>query len=874
MQAFDTTEKGKDSKTKKSKSNLKRLRSVPSEMPPADPTKASINDGDNNGDCFTFRVEDIVQNPLPGYVAPSLITFSPDDTMISYLFSPDETLYRKVFSFDLSTRRQELIFSPPDGGGLDESNLSSEEKLRRERLRERGLGVTRYEWMKREKPAIMVPLPNGYEYLIRGILTPLKIRWVMWLVTLNKVLTKVNQSKWAHDNNVSLKLCGLEEESIQRSGGRWAGASDPGSLTTRLKECDIGSGRGPHKIYFHEISCSKSELKLPSTPSSLIIDPHLSPDGSMLAYVRDDELYVLNLLFGEPKQITFGARGYGKTHGLAEYIAQEEMDRKNGFWWSPDSKYIAFTQVDASDIPLFRIMHQGKNSVGSDAQEDHPYPFAGASNVKVRLGVVSVGEGTITWMDLLCGNEDETNGDEEYLARVNWMAENNLTAQVLNRCQTKLKILKFDIETGHREVLFVEEHATWVNLHDCFTPLDRTGNRSLGFLWASEKTGFRHLYLHHKDGGCLGPLTEGEWMVEQIAGVNENAGLVYFTGTKDGSLESHLYYTSLFPDWRRPLQEPRRLTHGNGRHAVILDHQMQSFIDIHDSLNLPPRVSLCSLHDGSLITPIYEQPSSIPLCKRLQLYPPEIVQIPANDGTMLYGALYMPDEKRFGSPPYKTLISVYGGPSVQFVCDSWINTVDMRAQFLRNNGILVWKLDNRGTARRGLKFEGILKYNVGRTDADDQLTGAEWLIKKGLAIPTRIGLYGWSYGGFLSAMSLARFPDTFRCAVSGAPVTSWDGYDTFYTEKYMGTPFDYPTAYKNGSLMHHVHKMKGKLLLVHGMIDENVHFRHTARLVNALIAVGKPYELLVFPDERHMPRRLRERVYMEERIWEFIERNL
>ncbi|KAK1302041.1 hypothetical protein QJS10_CPB12g00841 [Acorus calamus] len=788
MQAFDTTEKGKDSKTKKSKSNLKRLRSVPSEMPPTDPTKASINEGDNNGDCFAFRVEDIVQNPLPGYVAPSLITFSPDDTMISYLFSPDETLYRKVFSFDLSTRRQELIFSPPDGGGLDESNLSSEEKLRRERLRERGLGVTRYEWMKREKPAIMVPLPNG--------------------------------------------------------------------------------------IYFHDISCSKPELKLPSTPSSPIIDPHLSPDGSMLAYVRDDELYVLNLLFGEPKQITFGARGHGKTHGLAEYIAQEEMDRKNGFWWSPDSKYIAFTQVDASDIPLFRIMHQGKNSVGSDAQEDHPYPFAGASNVKVRLGVVSVGEGTVTWMDLLCGNEDETNGGEEYLARVNWMPENNLTAQVLNRCQTKLKILKFDIETGHREVLFVEEHATWVNLNDCFTPLDRTGNRSLGFLWASEKTGFRHLYLHHKDGGCLGPLTEGEWMVEQIAGVNENAGLVYFTGTKDGSLESHLYCTSLFPDWRRPLQEPRRLTHGNGRHAVILDHQMQSFIDIHDSLNFPPRVLLCSLHDGSLITPIYEQPSSIPLCKRLQLYPPEIVQIPANDGTMLYGALYMPDEKRFGPPPYKTLISVYGGPSVQFVCDSWINTVDMRAQFLRNKGILVWKLDNRGTARRGLKFEGVLKYNVGRTDADDQLTGAEWLIKKGLAIPTQIGLYGWSYGGFLSAMSLARFPDTFRCAVSGAPVTSWDGYDTFYTEKYMGTPFDYPTAYKNGSLMHHVHKMKGKLLLVHGMIDENVHFRHTARLVNALIAVGKPYELLVFPDERHMPRRLRERVYMEERIWEFIERNL
>lgn len=188
--------------------------------------------------------------------------------------------------------------------------------------------------------------------------------------------------------------------------------------------------------------------------------------------------------------------------------------------------------------------------------------------------------------------------------------------------------------------------------------------------------------------------------------------------------------------------------------------------------------------------------------------------------------------------------------------------------------MLILQLDNRGTARRGLKFESHLKKNFGRVDAEDQLTGADWLVKQGLAQAGRIGLYGWSYGGFLSAMSLARYPDSFRCAVSGAPVTSWDGYDTFYTEKYMNTPKESPECYKNGSIMQHVHRIKGKLLLVHGMIDENVHFRHTVRLVNALIDAGKPYELLVFPDERHMPRRLRDRVYMEERIWEFIERNL
>lgn len=183
-------------------------------------------------------------------------------------------------------------------------------------------------------------------------------------------------------------------------------------------------------------------------------------------------------------------------------------------------------------------------------------------------------------------------------------------------------------------------------------------------------------------------------------------------------------------------------------------------------------------------------------------------------------------------------------------------------------------MDNRGTARRGLKFEGALKNNCGGVDTEDQATGAEWLVKHGIAKEGHIGLYGWSYGGYLSAMTLARFPEVFRCAVSGAPVTSWDGYDTFYTEKYMGLPCENQSGYTESSVMHHVSKIKGKLLLVHGMIDENVHFRHTARLINALVATGKVYELLIFPDERHMPRRHRDRIYMEERIWDFIERNL
>jgi len=384
---------------------------------------------------------------------------------------------------------------------------------------------------------------------------------------------------------------------------------------------------------------------------------------------------------------------YIRNNFLQLFLFQEEMDRRNGYWWSLDSKFIAYTEVDSSQIPLFRIMHQGKRSVGSEAQEDHAYPFAGALNSTLRLGVVSsAGGGKTTWMNLVCGGRGNT--EDEYLGRVNWLPGNVLIVQVLNRSQSKLKIISFDINTGQGNVLLTEESDTWVTLHDCFTPLEKvpSSRGSGGFIWASERTGFRHLYLYESDGTCLGAITSGEWMVEQIAGVNEPMSLVYFTGTLDGPLETNLYCAKLEAGNTSRCQ-PMRLTHGKGKHIVVLDHQMKNFVDIHDSVDSPPRVSLCSLSDGTVLKILYEQTSPIQILKSLKLEPPEFVQIQANDGkTTLYGAVYKPDSSKFGPPPYKTMINVYGGPSVQLVYDSWINTVDMRTQYLRSRGILVWKV--------------------------------------------------------------------------------------------------------------------------------------------------------------------------------------
>ena len=587
-----------------------------------------------------------------------------------------------------------------------------------------------------------------------------------------------------------------------------------------------------------------------------ILDPQLSPDGERVAYVHDAELYVAEVLGdrgGEPRQLTTGARGTGRTHGLAEFIAQEEMGRASGFWWSPDGSCIAFAEVDETHIPDYRIVHQGSDATGANAQEDHRYPFAGGANAKVRLGVVSADGGEPIWMDL--GQDQDI-----YLARVHWLPDGQLWAQIENRQQTVLDLVRFDPTTGGRSTVLRETSDVWINLHDMFRPLD-----SGGFIWASERSGFSHLYLYDSDGGLVHQLTDGDWMVDGVVGVDEDAGLVYFTGTLDGSTERHLYVAPLAGD------TARRITREPGMHAVTLDHMNRYFVDVHSSTDTPPTATVRLLADASAIRSI-DQPSD-PRIADLGLEPPELVTLHARDGTTLHGAIYRPPAE-FGLGPFPAIVSVYGGPQVQMVENHWSMTCAMRAQYLRGRGFLVFVLDNRGSGRRGLAFEGAIKHRLGNIEVWDQVEGVRWLVEQRLADPERVGIYGWSYGGYMTLMCLARAPEVFKAGVVGAPTTHWDGYDTHYTERYMGTPQSNPDGYADSSVGAHVKDIKGKLLVLHGLIDENVHFRHTARLINALIAQRIRYELMLFPDERHMPRKMEVRVYMEERIAEFFEANL
>jgi len=688
---------------------------------------------------------DVARYPLPGTLAPGAIAFTPDDSAVTWLHSPEGTLSRELFAVDIATGERRPLVG--DDAGVQEGELTLEEKLRRERMRELTTGVTRYQWSE-TGAVLLVPLASG-----------------LW-------------------------------------------------VDGRLIETD-----------------------------GVPVDPQLSPDGRWVAFVLDEQLHVMASDGSSPPRLL--ASG-----GLAEFVAQEEMGRLHGFWWSKDSRRIAFQETDETHIPVYRIVHQGSDDLGDGAQEDHRYPFAGGENARVRLGVVDVEGGDVRWLDL---------GDDfEYLARVDWFPDGALVVQLQDRRQQRLDVVRIDVDSSERTVLLAETSDVWINLHDLLRPLDDGSGR---FVWASERSGYRHLELRAADGSLVRELTSGEWLVTSLKAVGD--GRLWFTATKDSPLERHLYVVSLDGG------DVTRITTEPGTHDVVIDDARRRFVDTFSSRTQPPAVRLCDLATGRVERVLFDTPD--PRVEELDLvgHAPELATVTAADGTTeLHALVYRPA----GEGPFRTVVSVYGGPHAQRVTDSWAVTVRMRDQYLRQLGYLVVAVDNRGSDARGLAFEGAIRHRTGDVEVRDQVAALRELATYGLVdLDAGVAVHGWSYGGYMAAMQLARAGDVFTVAVSGAPVTHWDGYDTHYTERYMGPPAENAEGYDASSVLAHVEGMRdGALLLVHGLIDENVHFRHTARLVNALIAARIPYQLLLFPDERHTPRREGDRVFMEEQIRDFL----
>jgi dipeptidyl-peptidase-4 len=554
------------------------------------------------------------------------------------------------------------------------------------------------------------------------------------------------------------------------------------------------------------------------------IDPHLSPDGTKVAFVRAGDLHVVDVATAKETRLTHDAAP-GITNGLAEYIAQEEMARSSGLWWSRDSKRIAFAKVDERHIPLYPIPHLGRDVF---ELEEHRYPFAGAANAKVSLHVVSV-DG---------GKAEPVPFPGEYLARVAWHPDGRLFVQSQDRRQRTLVV------SSGGAVLWTESSDSYVNLHHDLRFVRESGE----ILWASERTGFKHLYLLSPDGKLLRPVTSGDWPVDSVVGFDSKSRRVAFTAAKN-PVEMHVFVASLDGG------QAEQLTKEPGLHSALFGPDFRNWVDIHESLSTPPSVTL----RGSKSVVIHP-----PAAVDVDLARPELRSFRNRDGVELHAMLTKPAKL-----PAPLIVYVYGGPHVQLVQDSWAATVDLRAQFLAKQGLLVMRVDNRGSSRRGHAFESALYRRMGTIEVDDQADAVRWAMSQGLVDRDRVGIYGWSYGGYMTLMCLAKAPDLFKVGVAGAPVTSWDGYDTHYTERYMDTPQENPDGYRDGSVMTHASKMTGRLMLVHGMIDENVHFRHTARLLDAMAKAGKPVDLLLYPGERHMPRSEKDRRSMESRIVDY-----
>lgn len=563
-------------------------------------------------------------------------------------------------------------------------------------------------------------------------------------------------------------------------------------------------------------------------------DPKISPKGGFVSFVRDRDLWVVNLASGQEVRLTTdGSDTIG--NGVAEFVADEEMDRHTGYWWAPDDSALAFARIDESPVPV-----QKRYEVYPDRTDvvEQRYPAAGDANVKIKLGVIAPKINAKTqWIDL--GKNEDI-----YLVRVDWRDPQRLSFQRQSRDQKKLELIETELASGKQRTLITENSNTWVPLHNNLRFLD-DGR----FVWSSERGGFEHLYLASEDGKQLAPLTSGDWPVDALLAMDQDKGLVYFSAGKDSPTESQVYSVSLKGG---PITA---LSTTTGKHDAVFAENASIYVDSWSNPETPPQIELFKADGTKLATLLANDLADPqhPYAKyRDAQRPTEFGTLTAADGkTTLHYSLIKPE----GFDPakkYPVVVFVYGGPAAQTVTRAWPGRSDaFFNQYLAQNGYLVFSLDNRGTPRRGAAFGGALYEKQGTVEVGDQLRGVEWLKSQPFVDGKRIGVYGWSNGGYMTLMLLGKHSGAYACGVAGAPVTDWALYDTHYTERYMNLPKANEAGYREASVFTHLDGLKSKLLLVHGMADDNVLFTNSTKLMSELQKRGKEFELMTYPGAKH-----------------------
>lgn len=584
-------------------------------------------------------------------------------------------------------------------------------------------------------------------------------------------------------------------------------------------------------LYLYTLGSGQRRARKLDTGTGEVLDPRLSPHGRYVAYVQQHNLWTLDLVTGERHALSHDGGG-GVHNGEAEFIAQEEMGRQQGYWWAPDDSLIAFERYDEAAVPLTQRLDI--HAEGSELVGQH-YPFAGGPNVAVRMGLVAPTGGPVRWIDL--GPQSDI-----YLTAVRWRPDARmLSYQRMSRDQQRLDLQAVDVHTLLQRTLLTETSDDWINLND-----DLHFLADGRFVWGSERSGFHQLYLYGPQGRLLHAISAGPWAIDELLAVDEVHGKVYFSSNRDAVPDRQIYSLPLDGS---AASQPQRISLGEGTHQAVFSSQADFYVDTWSNPMTPPQVSL-RRPDGHLLNWLEANPlrPGHPFWRyRDSLIEPEFGTLTAKDGQTLYYRLYKPA----GFNPqhrYPVFDSFYGGPHAQSVTNAW---GDYFNQYMANQGFVVFTLDNRGTSRRGHAFEQPIYQQLGDAEVEDQLTGLNWLKTLPWVDPERIGVFGWSYGGYLSLMLLAKAGDQIAGGVAVAPVTNWKLYDTFYTERYLGRPQDNPGGYIRSSPMAWLDGMTGKLMLVHGMADDNVLFLNSTELMASLQRQGQSFQLMTYPGGKH-----------------------
>jgi dipeptidyl-peptidase 4 len=582
---------------------------------------------------------------------------------------------------------------------------------------------------------------------------------------------------------------------------------------------------GPTSLAWFELKSQTGRVLVSGKDE--LSDVKISPNGQYVSFVRGHNLWLVGTAEGKERAFTTGGTEEIRK-GELDWVYPEELDLLTAYWWAPDSTAIAYLEMNESKVTQFPLVNF--ESYTGEAEQQR-YPVAGGANPVMRVLVGAVNGGEARVMDI--GQETDI-----YIPRVSWLPDSRRVAiQRLNREQNQLDLLVADARNGTSSLLLTEKDPAWINVKDDLH-FFKDGKR---LLWSSERSGYRHIYLYGMDGKELAQLTKGNWEISHIAAVDEAAGVVYFMAKEKSPTESHLYRVSL--DGRGFV----RISKEEGTHSVQVSPDAQFYLDSYSNTSTPARQDLYRV-DGIRTVTLNE--NKVADLAQYHLAPVEFSTVPAKDGVPLDCFLIKPPNFDPGKK-YPAIVYTYGGPGVQVVMNAWMGPTLLWHQMMAQKGYVIFALDNRGSAGRGHEFETAIHYRLGIDALSDQRDGVAWLKKQPWVDGNRIGMEGWSFGGFMTTSAMLEAPDDFKVGFAGGPVTDWHFYDSIYTERYMGLPKDHEKDYQDCSPVKYAAGLKGKLLIAHGTGDDNVHYSNTLTLIDDLISQGKYVEVIAAPGRGH-----------------------